>query len=179
MNTDSKIDGEIEKYLLDRQTELEFALNFTGSPIEKLFVLALLNETDVHFGYCPPWIDHWSMKDCPSPTPLLIGMYYRCPIFSQFPVFLEDRAAILDFAMFTDGNGGKIAIELDGHDFHERTREQAERDKSRDRLLQSDGWIVLRFAGSEIWRDAGKCARQSILVLENADREKWNAKVDP
>lgn len=47
-----------------------------------------------------------------------------------------------------------IAIELDGHDFHERTKEQAKRDKSRDRMFVQNGITVLRFTGSEIYKDS-------------------------
>ena len=48
----------------------------------------------------------------------------------------------------------QFIIECDGHDFHERTKEQAQRDKKRDRDLQSKGMKVFRFSGSEIWKDS-------------------------
>lgn len=54
-----------------------------------------------------------------------------------------------------------VAVECDGHDFHERTKEQAERDKRRDRDLQSIGWTIARFTGSEIVRDPVAAARQA------------------
>lgn len=67
------------------------------------------------------------------------------------------------------GRGGvRIAIECDGHDFHERTPEQAQRDKSRDRFLSEQGWIVLRFTGREITRDARSCALQAINAFKAA-----------
>lgn len=47
----------------------------------------------------------------------------------------------------------QIVIEIDGHDFHERTKEQAQRDKSRDRYLTAEGYTVFRFTGSEVYRD--------------------------
>jgi hypothetical protein len=47
----------------------------------------------------------------------------------------------------------KIAVELDGHDFHERTREQVIHRNKRDRALQADGWLVLHYSGSELVRD--------------------------
>lgn len=53
-----------------------------------------------------------------------------------------------------------LAIECDGHDFHERTKEQAKKDRSRDRKLQELGFTVFRFTGSEIWADPMSCARQ-------------------
>lgn len=54
----------------------------------------------------------------------------------------------------------RLVIECDGHDFHERTKEQAARDRSRDRSLNNDGYDVFRFTGSEIWRDPWGCADQ-------------------
>lgn len=53
-----------------------------------------------------------------------------------------------------------VAIECDGHEFHEKTKEQAKRDKSRDRDLLIKGIPSMRFAGSEIWKDVFGCMRQ-------------------
>ena len=55
-----------------------------------------------------------------------------------------------------------IIIEVDGHDFHEKTKEQAERDKSRDRFMTTTNAKVLRFTGREVWRDAESCAYQAL-----------------
>jgi len=57
---------------------------------------------------------------------------------------------------------GYIAVECDGHDFHEKTKEQAQRDKSRDRELSSRLARVVRFTGSEIHSDPWKCANEVI-----------------
>lgn len=51
-----------------------------------------------------------------------------------------------------------VVVECDGHDSHEKTKEQARRDKSRDREILYHGWPVLRFTGSEIYNDAMGCA---------------------
>jgi len=67
----------------------------------------------------------------------------------------------VDFLLRTpvgDGKSVNFVIECDGHEFHERTKEQAARDRARDRKLQSLGYTVFRFTGSEIWRSANKCA---------------------
>jgi very-short-patch-repair endonuclease len=53
-----------------------------------------------------------------------------------------------------------LAIECDGHEFHEKTKEQAARDKSRDRTLLLRGIPSMRFAGSEIWRSPYGCMKQ-------------------
>jgi very-short-patch-repair endonuclease len=46
-----------------------------------------------------------------------------------------------------------LGIELDGHAFHEKTKDQAEKDKARERDLMAMGWTLLRFTGREVWRD--------------------------
>lgn len=53
-----------------------------------------------------------------------------------------------------------LVIECDGHEFHERTREQAARDKNRDRELLNSGYPTMRFTGSEIISSPLKCANQ-------------------
>lgn len=59
-------------------------------------------------------------------------------------------------------------VECDGHDYHERTKQQAKRDKSRDRQLQALGHHVLRFTGSEIWGDPLATASEIVQHLLDA-----------
>jgi hypothetical protein len=53
-------------------------------------------------------------------------------------------------------------VECDGFEYHDRTREQAIRDRMRDRTLQESGF---RYAGAEIWADVFGCARQALGFL--------------
>lgn len=57
------------------------------------------------------------------------------------------------------------AIECDGHKFHERTKEQALRDRRRDRDLTALGMRVMRFTGREIWQDADACAVEACRIV--------------
>jgi very-short-patch-repair endonuclease len=59
-----------------------------------------------------------------------------------------------------DARWRSLVVECDGHDFHERTKEQAAKDRSRDRSLSGQGYDVFRFTGSELWRDPWGCADQ-------------------
>ena len=59
--------------------------------------------------------------------------------------------------------GKPIAIELDGHDYH-KTKEQRTADAQRERALQSMGWTVIRFTGTEIYHDAPKCVLDTIRL---------------
>jgi very-short-patch-repair endonuclease len=69
----------------------------------------------------------------------------------------------------------RIVVECDGHDFHERTKEQARRDKARDRTLQASGLVVMRFTGSEIWENPFTCANEVLMSLVAAEAEAFVA----
>jgi very-short-patch-repair endonuclease len=62
------------------------------------------------------------------------------------------------------GDLKRLVVEVDGHDFHERTKAQAAHDKARDRWMAGNGYDVIRFTGSEVWANPFKCA------LDIADR---------
>jgi very-short-patch-repair endonuclease len=62
----------------------------------------------------------------------------------------------------------RIIVECDGHDFHERTKAQAARDRSRDRAAQHEGIPIYRFTGSELWADPVACAEEVLLFMERA-----------
>lgn len=68
-----------------------------------------------------------------------------------------------------------IVVECDGHAFHERTKEQAAHDKSRDRFIQSEGFKVLRFTGSEIWNNTYGCVNEIVAAAwrSGAPRPSW------
>lgn len=70
----------------------------------------------------------------------------------------------------------RIAVELDGHDFHERTKEQVAYRNERDRDLQADGWTILHFSGSELYRDPVKCAT-SVFEFCRKKHDEWIPKV--
>jgi len=75
-----------------------------------------------------------------------------------------------EFSLGFDENGdpglARLIVECDGHDFHERTKEQAARDRARDRLAQYEGLPVLRFTGSEIWNDPMAVAEEVLAFME-------------
>ncbi len=64
-----------------------------------------------------------------------------------------------------------VFVECDGHDFHERTKDQAERDRSKDREIQLAGIPVLRFTGRELHRDAGACVVETLNMLATVEKK--------
>lgn len=71
------------------------------------------------------------------------------------------------FEAMPDRMTASIAVECDGHEFHERTKDQARRDKGRDRAIQALRIPVVRFTGSELWMNPVKCAEEAIHVLNS------------
>lgn len=68
-----------------------------------------------------------------------------------------------------------LVVECDGHEFHEKTTQQARRDKGRDRVLQACGFAVFHFTGSEIWQDAFRCAESILHFLTTRVEETLTA----
>lgn len=59
----------------------------------------------------------------------------------------------------------RFVIECDGHDYHEKTKKQAKRDKERDRNMTQLGYTVIRFTGSEIFENPIVCARETFNII--------------
>lgn len=60
--------------------------------------------------------------------------------------------------------GTNVLIELDGHDYH-KTKEQRTSDAKRQRYLEKKGFRVIRFTGSEIYRDLEGCVKETEEAL--------------
>lgn len=58
-----------------------------------------------------------------------------------------------------------FVIECDGHEFHEKTKEQVRKDRQRERNLMYKGYTVIRFAGSEIYENPSSCAIEAWKIM--------------
>lgn len=155
------------------QFEMELACERCESPIEQLMLVALMsvnapsyfeNNWGFFHRFRPVWEgDHLGRLDDVDKD--------FCCLYIQ-PTVLNYRA---DFAIHyraeVGKQGHKIIIECDGHDFHERTKDQARRDRSRDREMTVAGYKVFRYTGSEIYRDPLRCAQQVADYIEALAQE--------
>lgn len=67
----------------------------------------------------------------------------------------------------------RLVVECDGHDFHDRTKQQAAYDRARDRELLMLGFVTIRFTGSEIVHAPERCASETwrcLSALHDVDR---------
>lgn len=96
------------------------------------------------------------------------GIVYLVPQFD----LAGYRIDIMVYAGDRLGGWVPLAIECDGHDFHDRTKEQAARDRRRDRALNAVGITTARFTGSEIHNDVMACVMDvaSIITAKIDDR---------
>ena len=90
---------------------------------------------------------------------------YRCDfILDVLMPFLSDRQI--------------YAVECDGHDFHERTKAQAEHDRKRDRVMLGKNIKVLRFTGSEIFRSPEIVWREIVNTVTEGMGPQWSHPTD-
>ena len=156
------------------------------SPMEELLLLAFLN----HEWTMKPGTDVEDSNVCiafrytiEGPR-YFVGWWYcqesnhAVYLFQQTHVPARGKAYKADFAAYVtewrpEHHGYiesvfmKCVIEVDGHDFHERTKKQASHDKARDRAMAKDGWHVLRFTGSDVYADADACVDEVIDFIES------------
>lgn len=59
----------------------------------------------------------------------------------------------------------KLVIECDGHEFHEKTKEQVIKDNEQDYNLKQAGYDVLHFSGSQIYKNPVDCAKKTLRYI--------------
>ncbi len=106
--------------------------------------------------------DHpfFKLKLCESPIELRFYVYAMDMIPNLCPQ-IEIGPYRIDLAIPEK----RVAIELDGHEFH-KTREHRTRDAKRERFFQKQGWHVIRFTGTEIHQDVIGCIEEAIEIIE-------------
>lgn len=137
-----------------------FSILFSGatsSPIEDLFYIA-----------CNVW--------CASESMNLNPHFYSADgvIENKRGVFLEPQKQIgvyrVDFLLSQNGLGPNeyltpVIIELDGHDFHDKNKQQRAYEKARDRFFVKSGYKVLHFTGSEVVADPYKVTHEALSMI--------------
>ncbi|HET7540706.1 MAG TPA: DUF559 domain-containing protein [Polyangiaceae bacterium] len=94
------------------------------------------------------------------PSDVVVGSGPFGLLLQQVTIPSIEKRYRLDFAIMNTAEGLYLAVEVDGHQWHEATPYQVQSDKSRDRKLTAAGWQVLRFTGMEVHRDAAACVRE-------------------
>lgn len=134
------------------RARLHAALGHCESPIEKLMGAAL------YFEFC---MDHDVSRFHPGGFTVeqAISMLPSWADTFVFPQCWIGSSRV-DFLVAATSASQPIcyAIECDGHDFHQKTRPQVDRDNRRDLALDKLGVRTLRFSGSAIVSNPRYCA---------------------
>jgi very-short-patch-repair endonuclease len=94
----------------------------------------------------------------------MLGLY-------QFPYTLPlpvSQYAINGYRLDLAWPDQKVAVEVDGHDYH-KTKEQRSYDAKRDRELMKMGWTTLRFTGSDVYQDADAVAIEVLAFVKQQE----------
>ena len=83
----------------------------------------------------------------------------RMSLYSQVQIG-EYRADLV-----LDAQTGLVLVECDGHDWHERTKQQAAYDRERDRHFLARGTVTARFTGSEIVHYPERCCADLFAIV--------------
>lgn len=169
------------------RSQVHWPLRATESPIEGLFFLSLftlaarkhmrIEHRENEFSDVAVLFDSISsysggyLRINVQPT---IGEYRVDFLLEYSLVNGESSRSSVDtsrpaLASFSEGSAHLI-VECDGHEFHEKTKDQAEADKARDRTLQTVGYPVFRFTGSRLYREPFACARECLIALLSRGR---------
>lgn len=123
------------------------------------------------------WTSDLFLKDCESPLEAAWRVWWHLASSSkvvgvprvkyQHPVTVGGQDYRLDVALFVWGSEVPVvAIELDGHTYHERTPQQVADRNARDRALQTAGWTVLHFSYHELTSRGLECAVEALERFE-------------
>ena len=172
-------------YLYNASVDVQQAMNTCQSPIEAVMLSALIVVCKKHnwtvvlkcghrFPYGMTHRSHNSPVSVSIDQQVEVGSYrvdfmldYQYVSTEYPPEALENVSPLANLVVKPElvkhqKHRARLIVECDGHDFHEKTRQQVARDKRRDRFLQGEGYKVFRFSGHEINDDAIACALEVL-----------------
>lgn len=146
---------------------------FSTDEVARMWAAHVLNEYDHNKIDHPHLHNARLIQSCESAAERLIiwsieliGGSLPEPVISQHWISVHERNYRVDFAV----PDAKIAIEVDGHKYHS-SKSQRTKDAERDRALQSNGWRVFRFTGSEIYADPKRVAVEFLTICNSSTTE--------
>jgi very-short-patch-repair endonuclease len=138
--------------------------DYMDSPIEQLMYCAL---------YTIARLNWFNMAE-----PIYIGekTYLNgLSIYPQYEIgtYRVDFLVVFNQLTYIDEHPRKteVIVECDSQQFHERTEQERRYEKKRDRFLQTQGYKVFRFTGSEITKNPLSLAVEVISIVTDTPPE--------
>lgn len=170
---------DIFSYYSDTELFLEMFIN-SPKKVQQLLMLPLVEKR--------LYPDFWNDEEIKSPIEQIFStaFYLYCKtedkkqiyLFPQKKVSCNKKTYYIDFVfeaddylsyLVWDGNiknkDFKLAIECDGYDFHQKTKEQIQHDNEREYDLKMAGYEILRFSGTQIYNNPLKCAEDTYNYI--------------
>lgn len=155
-----KLPSRVKDYYDDNRREKEYEQNMSlvncESPIEQLLSLALQENNIKKIGIFNPFVDVLSIE---NQKEIVINSTEKIRVDFLITVMYKNQGLSFRDSVVS------FVIECDGHEFHQKTKEQVEKDNIRTRQLQLQGYQVIRFSGSEIYKSPYKVAMDIIKAI--------------
>lgn len=141
------------------------------TPIEMLFYIAYEYVTMKTENKLAPITDK-KITDKDYPIELKMCVF---GLVNQAEINIENNKYFADF-LFDDSLYGKtipfvkdikLIIECDGFEYHHKNKKQVDNDYKRQIALQNAGYDVIRFSGSQLYKDPIGCAETAFNYLVN------------
>lgn len=145
----NKVDTYLYATKSDKQMTLEESVIECESPIEQLLSLSLEELNIKQIYNFNPFVDVIEVE-------------------KQSEIKCGNKKYRVDFLIpvaYKNQGNKCFVIECDGHEFHQKTKEQVEKDNTRTRDLQKAGYEIIRFSGTEIWHRPYKCAKDVLNII--------------
>lgn len=133
------------------------------SPLEEVFLVGLWNLSGWGTGGIEVWKDGKRLAERFDRNDADCNRAFRVECQARVGQYCTDFLLTL-----RQGDAQAcVAVEVDGHAFHEKTKRQVEHDKKRDRAFAAIGLTKLRFSGSEVHRDVEACLNETMRILSD------------
>lgn len=152
----SEVKWNLVGNIADKEYCYKWAILNCESPVEQLLAIELERINIIDTIFYNPFVDVVAVD--PQKDIECNGKTYRVDFF--IPVVYKNQGAGKnenEYKMFV--------VECDGHEFHQKTKEQVERDNQRMRDLQMAGYEIIRFSGTELWHKSYHCAQEVLKII--------------
>lgn len=150
LNLTPEVEEQIKSNLNIGFSQLKESLIDCESPIEQMLSIELKNlhlENSIYF----------------NPNLEIVGFEKQCEIECGENKY---RVDFLIPVIFYKNIYRCYIVECDGYEFHQKTKEQVENDYIRQRNIEMKGYRIIKFTGSEVFKDANNCVTEILKYIQ-------------
>jgi len=175
------INNRVERHLIHNLSVVDYNYDGEASPIEIIFDVArkilkaegILN-SDIEF-VCDRSVGNELNINGKIYVPDFLYEYWVTfeGIEPNAVQYALDNPTATEYKTYKYTNENlKVVVECDGHEFHQKTKQQVKKDNERQLALQMAGYEVIRFSGSQIYNEPFECIKSAYDFIEKKLGEK-------